>query len=26
VLGRGMMEAVVDAPYITDCATWEKED
>jgi hypothetical protein len=26
VLGRGMMEAVVDAPYITDCATGEKED
>jgi len=26
VLGRGMMEAVVDAPYITDCTTGEKED
>jgi hypothetical protein len=26
VLGRGIMEAVVDTPYITDCATEEKED
>jgi hypothetical protein len=26
VLGREIMEAVGDAPYITDCATGEKED
>ena len=26
VLGRGIMEVVGDAPYITDCATGEKED
>jgi hypothetical protein len=26
VLGREIMEVVGDAPYITDCATGEKED